>query len=427
MTDDAGRNRDHARVVIVGGGFGGLYAARALARSAVRVVLIDRVNYHLFQPLLYQVATAALSPGDIAEPLRAILRKYRNVEVMLGEVASIDTAARAVRLTDGAEFAYDFLVLATGAQHSYFSHPEWEPLAPGLKSLADALELRRRIFLAFELAERESDAAKRQALLTFVVVGGGPTGVELAGAIAEIARHTVSQDFRRFDPRQARVVLLESGERILAQFPVDLSASARRALEHLGVEVRTGALASEITADHVRIGDEDIATHTTLWAAGVAASPLGRQLGIEADRSGRVVVQPDLSVAGHPEIFVVGDLAVFRTPRGKTLPGIAPVAIQQGQSAAANIWRSIRGQARRDFHYVDRGTMATIGRAHAVAQIRALHLTGFLAWLAWLGVHIFFLIGFENRVLVLIQWAASYVSYERGARLIPGGWRGGAA
>ena len=386
--------------------------------------MIDRVNYHLFQPLLYQVATAALSPGDIAEPLRAILRKYRNVEVLLGEVATVDPAARRVTLSDGAEFTYDYLVLATGAQHSYFSHPEWEPLAPGLKSLADALELRRRIFLAFELAERESDAAKRRRLLTFVVVGGGPTGVELAGAIAEIARHTVSQDFRKFDPRQARVVLLESGERVLAQFPADLSASARRALEHLGVEVRVGALASEVTADHVRIGDEVIPTHTTLWAAGVAASPLGRQLGVETDRSGRVVVQPDLSVAGHPEIFVVGDLAVFRTPHGNLLPGIAPVAIQQGQSAAANIWRSIRGQARRDFHYVDRGTMATIGRAHAVAQIRALHLSGFLAWLAWLCVHIFFLIGFENRVLVLIQWAVSYLSYERGARLITGGWHG---
>jgi len=415
-----------ARVVVIGGGFGGLYAARALARLGVRVVLIDRVNYHLFQPLLYQVATAALSPGDIAEPLRAILRKHRNVEVLLGEVVTIDPATRVLKLADGAEFTYDFLVLATGAEHSYFAHPEWEPLAPGLKSLADALEMRRRILLAFELAEREADPAKRQALLTFVIVGGGPTGVELAGAIAEIARHTMAQDFRRFDPRQARVVLLESGERVLAQFPADLSASARRALEHLGVEVRVGALASEVTADHVQIGAERIPTHTTLWAAGVAASPLARQLGLEVDRSGRVAVEADLSVVGHPEIFVVGDLAVFRTPQGKLLPAIAPVAIQQGQSAAANIGRSLRGQPQRAFHYVDRGTMATIGRAAAVAQIRALHLSGFPAWLAWLGVHIFFLIGFENRVLVLIQWAASYLSYERGARLITGGWHGGA-
>jgi NADH dehydrogenase len=262
-------------------------------------------------------------------------------------------------------------------------------------------------------------------LLTFVVVGGGPTGVELAGAIAEIARHTLSQDFRRIDPRQTRVVLIESGERVLAQFPPDLSAGAQRALEHLGVEVRVRVLASEITADHVRLGDEVITAHTTLWAAGVAASPLGRQLGVDVDRGGRVAVQPDLSVAGHPDIFVIGDLAVLRTARGETLPGIAPVAIQQGQAAAANIRRSIEGRRRRDFQYVDRGTMATIGRAAAVAQIHAVHLTGFPAWLAWLCVHIFFLIGFENRVLVLIQWAASYLSYQRGARLITGGWRSG--
>ncbi len=415
------------RVLVIGGGFGGLYAARALARSGVQVVLIDRVNYHLFQPLLYQVATAALSPGDIAEPLRAILRKYPNAEVLLGDVANIDPAAHCVTLADGAEFPYDYLVLATGAQHSYFAHPEWEPLAPGLKSLMDALEMRRRIFLAFEMAERESDASKRQALLTFVVVGGGPTGVELAGAIAEIARHTVSQDFRRFDPRQTRVVLIESGKRVLAQFPPDLSASAQRALEGLGVEVRVGAPASEVTPDHVRIGNDVIPASTTLWAAGVAASPLGRQLGVDVDRTGRVAVQPDLSVAGHPEIFVVGDLAVFRTPQGNILPGIAPVAIQQGEAAAANIRRSIQGQPRRAFRYIDRGTMATIGRAAAVAQIRTLHLSGIPAWLAWLGVHIFFLIGFEKRLLVLIQWAASYLSYERGARLITGGSQGGRA
>jgi len=412
--------------VVVGGGFGGLYAARALARLPLRVLLIDRVNYHLFQPLLYQVATAALSPGDIAEPLRAILRKYRNVEVLMGEVMRIDPGSRMVQLDDGDQFGYDFLVLATGARHAYFAHPEWEALAPGLKSLADALEMRRRIFLAFELAERERDAIKRQALLTFVVVGGGPTGVELAGAIAEIARHTVSQDFRRFDPRQTRVVLLESGERVLAQYPADLSASARRALEHLGVEVRSDSIATEISADRVCVGDEIILTHTTLWAAGVAASPLGRQLGVEVDRSGRVPVQPDLSVAGHPEIFVVGDLAAFKKPDGKMLAGIAPVGIQQGQAAAANIGRALRGQPTKAFHYVDRGTMATIGRAAAVAEIRRLHLSGVLAWLAWLVVHIFFLIGFENRMLVLFQWAWSYMSYERGARLITGGWHAGA-
>jgi NADH dehydrogenase len=410
-------------VVVVGGGFGGLYAARALARHPVRVLLIDRGNYHLFQPLLYQVATAALSPGEIAEPLRAILRKRRNVHVLLGEVTTIDPQRRCVRLADGAEFAYDYLVLATGARHSYFSHPEWEVLAPGLKSLADALELRRRIFLAFELAEREPDPSKRQALLTFVIIGAGPTGVELAGAIAEIARHTVSRDFRNFDPRQSRVVLLERGERVLEQYPPDLSASAQRALERLGVEVQTGKGASEVTADYVRTGDETIATHTAFWAAGVQASPLGGQLGVEVDRSGRVPVQSDLSVAGHREIFVIGDLAAFRQSNGKMLPGIAPVAIQQGNAVAENIWRAIQGQPLRPFHYFDRGTMATIGRAAAVAQIRALHLSGFLAWMAWLVVHIFFLIGFENRLLVIVQWAWSYLSYERGARLITGPWR----
>jgi NADH dehydrogenase len=412
-------------VVVVGGGFSGLYAARSLGRRGLHVVLIDRVNYHLFQPLLYQVASAALSPGDIAEPLRAILRKYRNIEVLLGEVTSIDPAARLVKIEDGAEFSYDYLVLATGARHSYFGHPEWEPLAPGLKSLADALEMRRRIFLAFELAEREPDPAKRQALLTFVVVGGGPTGVELAGAIAEIARHTVRQDFRTFDPRQARVLLLEGGDRVLAQYPPDLSASAQRALEKLGVEVRTGAIVTEVGSEHVCVGELTIATHTTLWAAGVAPSPLGRQLGVEVDRSGRVPVQSDLSIVGHPEVFVVGDLAAFTQTNGKMLPGIAPAAIQQGEAAAANIWRSIRGEPRKAFRYFDRGTMATIGRAAAVAEIRRLHLTGLVAWLAWLGVHIFFLIGFQNRMLVLFQWAWSYLSYERGARLITGPWHAG--
>jgi NADH dehydrogenase len=412
-------------VVVVGGGFGGLYAARALARLGVHVVLIDRVNYHLFQPLLYQVATAALSPGEIAEPLRAILRKYRNVEVLLGEVTSIDVEARSIRLEDGAEFGYDYLVLATGATHSYFSHPEWEPMAPGLKSLADALEMRRRIFLAFELAERESDPARREALLTFVVVGGGPTGVELAGAIVEIARHTVRQDFRSFDPHQARVLLLEGGPRILAQYPPDLSASAQRALEKLGVEVRTSRVVTDVTPEQVRAGSEIIPAHTTLWAAGVAASPLGRQLGVEVDRAGRVAVEPDLSLADHPEVFVVGDLAAFTEQDGKPLPGIAPVAIQQGKAAAANIWRAIQGRPRNAFHYFDKGTMATIGRAAAVAEIRWLHLSGILAWLAWLVVHIFFLIGFENRMLVLVQWAWSYFSYERGARLITGPWHAG--
>jgi NADH dehydrogenase len=412
-------------VVVVGGGFGGLYAARSLARQQLRVVLIDRLNYHLFQPLLYQVATAALSPGDIAEPLRAILRKYSNVHVLLGDVSTVDTTERCVKLSDGAEIGYDYLVLATGARHSYFDHPEWEPMAPGLKSLADALEMRRRIFLAFELAEREPDDLRRRALLTFVVIGGGPTGVELAGAIAEIARHTVSKDFRAFDPRDARVILLEGGPRILGTYPADLSARAEQSLERLGAEVRTGAIATDVTASEVRVGDEVIPTHTTLWAAGVASSPLGRQLGVAVDRSGRVPVLPDLTVPGHSEIYVVGDLASFKKSDGSQLPGIAPVAIQAGTHAARNIVRDISRQPREPFRYFDRGTMATIGRAAAVADLRGVHLSGFLAWMAWLVVHIFFLIGFENRTLVLVQWAWSYLSYERGARLITGPWHVG--
>jgi NADH dehydrogenase len=409
-------------VVVVGGGFGGLYAARTLAKYPVNVVLVDRLNYHLFQPLLYQVATAALSPGEIAEPLRAVLRRYGNVRVLLGEVTDLDLAQRCVRLADGAELHYDYLVLATGARHSYFDHPEWEPMAPGLKSLADALEMRRRILLSFELAERETDPARRQALLTFVIVGGGPTGVELAGAIAEIARHTVSRDFRAFDPREARVILVEGGDRVLGQYPPDLSAKAQRSLERLGVEVRTGKVATDITPEHVKLGDEVISTHTTLWAAGVAASPLARQLGGEVDRAGRVSVHPDLTIPGHPEVFVVGDLSALKLSDGSHLPGIAPVAIQQGQHAAHNIWRHIEGRPTRPFRYFDRGTMATIGRAEAVGMIRGLHLWGFVAWLAWLVVHIFYLIGFENRLLVLVQWAWSYLSYERGARLITGPW-----
>jgi NADH:ubiquinone reductase (H+-translocating) len=412
----------HKTVLVVGGGFAGLYAARTLGKRPLNVVLVDRLNYHLFQPLLYQVATAALSPGDIAEPLRAVLRRHRNIRVLLGEVSRLDLDRRCARLADGADLSYDYLVLATGARHSYFGHPEWEVVAPGLKSLADALEMRRRILLAFELAEREADPAKRQALLTFVIVGGGPTGVELAGAISEIARHTVSRDFRNFDPREARVILLEGGPRVLSTYPEDLSAKAQRSLERLGVEVRTDCIATDVTPEHVQIGDEIIPTRTALWAAGVAASPLGRQLGLDVDRSGRVAVRADLTLLGHPEVYVLGDLAAFEQDDGSHLPGVAPVAIQQGQHAARNIWRDSQGKPREPFHYVDRGTMATIGRAAAVADIRGVHLSGFLAWMAWLVVHIFYLIGFENRMLVLVQWAWSYLSYERGARLITGPW-----
>jgi NADH dehydrogenase len=408
-------------VVVVGGGFAGLYAARSLARHGVRVTLIDRLNYHLFQPLLYQVATAALSPGEIAEPLRAILRKYRNVEVLLGEVESINMPARQVTLEDGEKIGYDYLVLATGARHSYFAHPEWEPLAPGLKSLADALEMRRRVFLAFERAEREEDPRKREALLTFVIVGGGPTGVELAGAIAEIARHTVSQDFRRFDPRQARVILLERGNRILEAYPPDLSASAARTLEHIGVEVRTGEGATDIKPDHVTIGDHVIATYTVLWAAGVASSPLGRQVSVEVDRSGRVPVEPDLSVPGHPEIFVVGDLALAKQRDGKPLPGLAPVAKQQGAYVARALRARLAGKpGPGPFRYRDFGTMATIGRRAAVADFGWLKLTGTLAWLMWGAVHISFLIGFRNRLIVMLDWIWSYLTFQSGARLITG-------
>jgi NADH dehydrogenase len=407
-------------VVVVGGGFGGLYAARALARHPIRVTVIDRQNYHLFQPLLYQVATAAVSPGNIAQPIRAILRKYRNVRVLLAEARSVDLARKVVELSDGSEVDYEYLVLATGASHSYFGHPEWEPLAPGLKTLEDATEIRRRVLLAFEAAEREEDPAERQALLTFVVVGAGPTGVELAGAIAEIARHTVRYDFRSVDPSQAHVVLLEGASRVLPPYPPDLSARAEEQLWGLGVEVRKNAMVTRITSRGVYLGDVEIPSRTVLWAAGVRASALGQSLGVPVDRSGRVLVEPDLTLPGHGEVYVIGDLAAYthQGGDGKPLPGVAPVAIQMGQHAAEDIWRVIRGQPRRRFHYFDRGTMATIGRGAGVAQFREVHLSGLVAWLAWLFVHVFFLIGFENRVLVLSQWMWSYFTYQRSARLI---------
>jgi NADH dehydrogenase len=410
-------------VVIVGGGFGGLNAARRLARRDVRVTLVDRRNHHLFQPLLYQVATAALSPADIAMPLRSILRDAASVRVLLAEVQAVDLAGRRVVLDEGT-LAYDALILAAGAGHSYFGHDEWERLAPGLKTLEDALEIRRRILLAFEAAERAEDGAERRALLTFVVIGGGPTGVELAGAIAEIARLTIARDFRAIEPAQARVVLLEGGPRILASFPEDLSGAAARSLARLGVEVRTQALVTRITSDAVWVGGEQIRSRAVLWAAGVAGSALARSLGVLLDRTGRVPVEPDLSVPGHPEAFVVGDLAAFRHQTGEPLPGLAPVAIQQGRAAAANVWRRFAGEPTRPFRYRDRGSMATVGRAAAVAAIGRVHLSGMPAWLAWLGVHIAFLIGFRNRFLVLFQWAWAYVTWQRGARLITGPWRG---
>jgi NADH:ubiquinone reductase (H+-translocating) len=411
--------------VILGGGFAGLCAARALARAPVQVTLLDRRNHHVFQPLLYQVATAGLSAPDIAAPIRRILRRQKNVTVMLGEVARIDAARRSVVLTEGPrpepppEVTYDALVLATGATHSYFGHPEWEAEAPGLKSLEDALEIRRRLLLAFECAERETDDAQRRAFLTFVVIGGGPTGVELAGTVAELARHTLRNEFRRIDPGSARVMLLEAAPRVLPPYEPDLSEKARRQLVRLGVEVRTGARVTAIGHGGVLLeGAERLDARTVLWAAGVAASPVGASLGAPVDRAGRVVVQPDLSVPAHPEVFVAGDLAHFEQD-GAVVPGVAPAAMQMGRHAAANVRRLLRGEATRPFRYRDKGSLATIGRNSAVAQFgRRLKLSGFVAWVAWLAVHIFFLIGFRNRLVVMFDWAVAYLTYQRHARLI---------
>lgn len=409
-------------VVIVGGGFGGLYAARALASRPVRVTLLDRRNHHLFQPLLYQVATAALNPSDIATPLRSILRRAPNVTVFLAEVVAVDLAGRRLVLDEGA-MPYDALVLAAGAGHSYFGHDDWEPLAPSLKTLEDALEIRRRVLLAYEEAEREQDGAEQRALLTSVVIGGGPTGVELAGALAEISRETIARDFRLIDPTKARIVLLEGGPRILAAFPDPLPARAAAALARIGVEVRTGATVTRVTPDAVWLGGEQIRARTVLWAAGVAAAPLTRTLGVPLDRAGRVMVERDLSIPGHPEAFAIGDLCAFIADDGRPLPGLAPVALQQGRAAARNVLRRLAGEPTEAFRYRDRGSMATIGRAAAVAVVGRLRLSGLPAWLAWLFVHIMFLIGFRNRFLVLFEWAWAYVSWQRGARLITGPWR----
>lgn len=406
-------------VVIVGGGFGGLYAARALRGAPVEVTLLDRRNHHLFQPLLYQVATAALSPGDIASPIRWILRRQKNVEVLLADVVRVESGLRVLVLRDG-EIPYDYLILATGAAHAYFGHDEWRHVAPGLKTLEDALEIRRRVLLAYERAEREQDSAKRDALLTFVVIGGGPTGVELAGALAEISRESLARDFRHFNPESARIILAEGGPSLLAAFPESLRASARKDLERLGVDVRTGTIVTGVRDGRVEMGNATIDAATILWAAGVAASPLGRTLGVPTDRAGRVLVQPDLTVPGHPEIFVIGDLASLNGPDGKPLPGVAQVAIQMGRHASRNIMRAIARQPYRAFVYKDLGNMATIGRASAIADFGWLRLRGWFAWLAWLFVHIMNLIGFRNRIVVLVQWAWAYFSYQRAIRLITG-------
>jgi NADH dehydrogenase len=406
-------------VVIVGGGFGGLAAARALRRAPVQVTLVDRRNHHLFQPLLYQVATAGLSPADIAYPIRAILSLQANASVLLAEAIAVDVARRELVLKDG-RLGYDHLVLATGARHAYFGHEEWERLAPGLKSLEDALEIRRRILLAFEKAERETDPEARKALLTIVVVGGGPTGVELAGAIAEIARQVMASDFRAIDPRETRVVLVEAGPRVLATFPESLSSWAAGALGARGVEVRLDTRVTAINPGEVMLGHERLASGTVLWAAGVAASPLVASLGAPLDRDGRVRVEPDLTVPGHSEIFVIGDAATSNQADGRPLPGVAPVAMQQGRYVARLIAHLGSEGVREPFVYRDKGNLATIGRAAAVAHVGRLKLHGLVAWVLWLFVHILYLVGFRNRVVVLIDWAWAYVTLSRGARLITG-------
>lgn len=404
-------------VVIVGAGFGGLEAAKKLGCKDVQVTVLDRTNHHLFQPLLYQVATAALSPADIAAPVRAVLSKCENMEVMLAEVQAVDVDSKTVKAGD-LQIGYDYLILATGARHSYFGHPEWECLAPGLKSLEDAVEIRRRILMAFEYAEKITDEAARRAAMTFVIVGGGPTGVEMAGAIAEIARYTLARDFRHIDPSQARVILVEGESCVLAAFPEDLSAKALKQLVDLGVEVRTGIHATNLTDAGLQVGNEFIACRVKIWAAGNEASFVGKSLGVERDRAGRVIVNEDLTIPGHPEVQVIGDLANFSHQTGKPLPGVSSVAMQQGRHAVKNILAMIDHRKPQPFRYWNKGSMATIGRNKAVADLKYVHLSGLPAWLAWLFVHIIFLVGFRNRLAVLFQWAWAYFTFNAGARLI---------
>ncbi|HUB01855.1 MAG TPA: NAD(P)/FAD-dependent oxidoreductase [Terriglobales bacterium] len=415
------------QVIVVGAGFGGLTAARKIAHLPVQLTVIDRKNHHLFQPLLYQVATAGLSPGEIAAPIRWILRAHSNVEVLLEEVVDFKPEERKV-VTKGQVLDYDYLVVASGATHAYFGHDDWREDAPGLKAIEDAIEIRRRVFLAFELAERQMVRGNPDMPLQFVVIGGGPTGVELAGTLAEISRHALTNQFRNIKPEQTRIMLFEGGPRVLPAYSENLSQKAEQQLRHLGVEVYTSSMVTKVEAGAVWIGDKKIITPVILWAAGVAASPCGRRLGAPVDRAGRVLVQKDLSVPGHPEVFVLGDLASLTDEHGKMLPGLAPVAMQQGRFVAQTIARDLERQPRRNFHYVDKGSLATIGRAAAVAQIGKLELSGYIAWLAWLFIHVFFLIGFRNRLVVMINWAWAYLTYERGARLITGsnqlpGWR----
>jgi NADH dehydrogenase len=409
-----------SRVVILGGGFGGLAAARRLAGTVAQITLVDRRNHHLFQPLLYQVATASLAAPSIAAPLRQILRRQRNLTVLLDEVVGVDLAARRVQCVSDT-LDYDFLVVATGATHAYFGHDDWERFAPGLKTLDDAFLIRRRVLLAFERAERETDPAHRQAWLNFVVVGGGSTGVELAGTLIELARHTLSREFRRSDPRRATVRLIEAGPRLLAAFDPSLSDKARQQLERLGVEVHTGVAVTDIDANGVKLGERRLSARTVLWAAGVAASPVGRLLGTSLDHAGRVQVLPDLSLPGHPEAFVIGDLAGINQANGKPVPGVAPAAKQMGQHVGTMIRARLRGSdERRPFSYRDDGSLATIGRMAAVAQFGKLKLSGFPAWAMWLLAHIYFLIGFRNRLVVMLDWAWAYCTHQRHARIVSG-------
>jgi NADH dehydrogenase len=408
------------KVVIVGGGFGGLYAAKALSNKPVDVTLIDKKNHHTFQPLLYQVASSVISPSQIAIPLRHILRKGRNVEVLLGEVAGIDLVGREVVLGADVRIPYDYLILAAGSRHSYFGHDEWEQDAPGLKTLEDAIDMRRRILLAFEQAERQQFLTGTHDPVNFAIVGGGPTGVELAGAVADIAKTVVAKDYKLIDTRASRVMLLEGASSILGMYPRELQQKATKQLEELGVEVRTGSLVTDVTADRIKVGDEWIPIRVTLWATGVAASPLGKQTGGEIDRAGRVKVAPDLSVPGHSEILVVGDMAALSDVHGVAVPGLASAATQMGPFAARNILREIAGQPREKFAYKDKGTMATIGKNRAIALIGKVQFSGFVAWLAWGLVHLILLIGFRNRFFVMWEWAWTYVTGQRSARLITG-------
>lgn len=408
------------KVVIIGGGFGGLEAAKRLSGKPVDVTLVDRKNHHTFQPLLYQVATAVLSPGQIASPIRRIVRKSKNIEVMLGEVVGIDTAKRTVEIQDSSPIPYDYLIVAAGARHSYFGHAEWEEQAPGLKTIEDALEIRRRVLLAFELAEREALRTGTHTPLNFVVIGAGATGVELAGAIAGIARQALAKDFKAIDTREAKVTLLEGSDRVLGTFDKELSERAKLDLEGLGVDVRLNSFVEEMKPGQVRVGEEWIDASVILWATGVEASPLGKMLGAETDKAGRVVVEPDLTVPASSDVFVIGDMARVENKDGSLVPGVAPAAMQMAESAAANILRDLNGEPRIPFSYIDKGSMATIGRNKAIFEAGRFKMSGFLAWLAWLVLHIIMLIGFRNRLLVLTEWIWAYFTRERTARLITG-------